>query len=103
MTSSSSNATPPSGGWISALSRSSLGSTFSLRHDRDEEQHHPHRRRADLLALLGSRVELQTASERRGLGAEDFRALETYVEQLRDHRQRDRIRKLAHQLDRPSL
>jgi hypothetical protein len=72
----------------------------SLRDDRNKEQHHRHRRRADRLALRGRRVELEHPRKRRGLGAEKFRALEADVEQLRDHSERDRVGELAHQLDR---
>ena len=100
MISSVSSATPPSGGWISALKRSSPGSTLPLRDDRDEEQHHRHRRRADRLELRGRGVELEHPRQRRGLRARQFRALEADVEQLRDHRERDRVGELAHQLDR---
>ena len=68
--------------------------------DRDEKQHHRHRRRADRLDLRGRRVELEHARQRGGLAAQQFRALEADVEQLGDHRQRDRVGELAHQLDR---
>ena len=73
------------------------------RHDRDQEEHHPHRRRGDLLLHRLGQVELQPAGQGRGLGGEHFGPLEADVEQLRDDRQRDRIRELAHQLDRLPL
>ena len=100
MISSVSSATPPSGGWISALSRSSPGSRSALGDDRDEEQHHRHRRRTDRLALRGRWVELEHPRKRRGLRTEQFCPLDADVEQLRDHRERDWVGELAHQLDR---